>query len=109
MHWFLLAIAVALETIGTAALQASHQFTRFWPSALVLVSYATSFYLLSLIFRVLPIGIVYALWSGLGICLISAIAWIMLGQRLDLPALFGLAMIIGGIVVINLFSSSTAH
>jgi small multidrug resistance pump len=109
MHWLVLGAAVLAETIGTTALQASQQFTRFWPSVLVIVAYAISFYLLSITLRVMPVGVVYALWSGLGICLIALIGWLVFGQKLDLPALAGLALIIAGILVINLFSKSTMH
>ena len=109
MLWIILLLAVLAETIGTTALQASQQFTKLWPSVLVVVSYATSFYLLSMTLRYLPVGVVYALWSGLGIVLISAIARIVYGQKLDTPALIGLGLIIAGIVVIQLFSKVTPH
>ncbi|MGC1497238.1 MAG: SMR family transporter [Sulfitobacter sp.] len=107
--YLILALAVLAETIGTTALQASQQFTRLWPSVLVVVAYAVSFYLLSMTLKVMPVGIVYALWSGLGIILIACIGFAVFGQRLDLPALLGLAMIIAGIAVIHLFSNSTTH
>ena len=109
LHYIYLILAVAAETIGTSALQASQQFTRFWPSVLVVVAYALSFYLLALVLRAMPVGIVYAIWSGLGIVFIAAIGFVLFGQRLDLPAVLGLGMIIAGILVINLFSSSTSH
>ena len=109
MHWLYLSAAILFETIGTTALQASQQFTRAAPSALVVVSYAASFYLLSLTLKFMPVGIVYAIWSGLGICFIAAIAYVVFGQTLDLAAILGMAMIIGGIVVINLFSNSASH
>ena len=101
--------AIFAETVGTTALQASQQFTRLWPSVLVVVAYAVSFYLLALRLRVMPVGIVYAIWSGLGIVLIAAIGYVVFGQKLDLPALLGMAMIVAGIVVINLYSSTTTH
>ena len=107
--YLILALAVLAETIGTTALQASQQFTRIWPSALVIVAYAISFYLLSITLRTMPVGIVYALWSGLGILLIALIGWLVFGQRLDLPAIAGLGMIVGGIAVIHLFSASAPH
>ncbi|WP_372574403.1 DMT family transporter [Ruegeria jejuensis] len=107
--YFILLLAVAAETIGTTALQASHQFTRFWPSVIVVVGYGLAFYLLSLTLRVMPVGIVYAIWSGLGILLIAVIGFIAFGQRLDWPALLGLALIIAGILVIHLFSASASH
>lgn len=107
--YLILALAVLAETIGTTALQASQQFTRPLPSLLVVVAYATSFYLLSITLRTMPVGIVYAFWSGLGIIMIATIGWIVFGQRLDLPAVVGLAMIIGGIAVIHLFSATSTH
>ncbi|MGJ8626469.1 MAG: SMR family transporter [Sulfitobacter sp.] len=107
--YLILAMAVLAETIGTTALQASQQFTRFWPSILVIVAYAVSFYLLSITLKVMPVGVVYALWSGLGIILIATIGFAVFGQRLDLPAILGLALIIAGIAVIHLFSSATPH
>jgi small multidrug resistance pump len=109
MHYLFLALAVMAETIGTSALQASHQFTRLWPTVLSILSYAAAFYLLSLTFRVMPVGVVYALWSGLGIVFIAIIGWVVFRQSLDLPAIIGMAMIIGGIAVIQLFSGSVTH
>lgn len=109
VHYFWLLAAVAAETIGTTALQASQQFSRFWPSVLVFVAYAVSFYLMSIPLRVMPVGIVYAVWSGLGIVLIAAIGFAVFNQKLDLPALFGMAMIIGGILVIHLLSDAGGH
>ena len=109
MPYLYLAIAVAFETIGTSAMQASQQFTRLWPSVLVIVGYAISFYFMALTLRYMPVGIVYALWSGLGIILIALIGYAVFGQKLDLPAIAGLGLIIAGIVVIQLFSNSTAH
>jgi len=108
-HYVYLILAVAAETIGTTALQASQQFTRLVPTVLVVAGYAVSFYLLALVLKAMPVGIVYAIWSGLGIVFIALIGLLVFGQRLDLPALLGLAMIIGGIAVINLFSGSTSH
>ena len=90
-------------------MQASQQFTRLWPSVLVVVGYAISFYFMALTLRFMPVGIVYALWSGLGIILIALIGYAVFGQKLDLPAIAGLGLIIAGIVVIQLFSNATAH
>jgi small multidrug resistance pump len=109
MHWIVLSLAIVFETIGTTALKASAQFTRPGPSALVVVAYAVSFYLLSITLKVMPVGVVYAIWSGAGICLIAAIAWAVYGQRLDMPALVGLGLIVAGILVINLFSQASPH
>jgi len=109
VHYYYLFAAIAAETIGTTALQASQQFTRFWPSVLVVVAYGLAFYLLALTLRAMPVGIAYAIWSGLGIVLIALIAYVVFGQKLDLPALLGMGMIIGGILVINLFSKTALH
>ncbi|TMM54583.1 DMT family transporter [Sulfitobacter sabulilitoris] len=109
LHYVYLVIAIAAETVGTTALQASAQFTRLWPSILVVAAYGVSFYFMALALRVMPVGIVYAIWSGLGIVLIAGIGFVVFGQRLDVPAVLGLALIIAGIVVIHLFSGSATH
>lgn len=108
-HYIHLILAIITETIGTTALQASAQFTRFWPSVLCVVAYAASFYLLALALKVMPVGILYAIWSGLGIILIAIIGLAVFGQKLDLPAVIGMGLIIGGIIVIHLFSNTAAH
>ena len=108
-HYIWLFIAILTETLGTTALQASQQFTRLWPTIAVVVFYGLSFYFLSLALRVMLVGVVYAIWSGLGIVLIAGIGYLLFGQRLDLPALLGLAMIISGILVIHLFSQTNVH
>ncbi len=107
--YLLLFFAVLAETIGTSALQASNQFTRLLPSVLVVVAYALSFYLLGKTLAFMPVGIVYAIWSGLGIVLIAAIGYFVFGQTLDLPAVFGISLILIGILVIHLFSKATGH
>lgn len=105
--FLVLILAVIAETIGTTALQASAQFSRLWPSVVVVIAYAAAFYLLALALRSFPVGIAYALWSGLGIVFIALIGFIVFGQKLDLPAIIGMALILAGILVINLFSSSS--
>ncbi len=107
--YLILLLAVAAETIGTTALQASQQFTRFLPSVLVVVAYGVSFYLLGLTLKFMPVGIVYAIWSGLGIVLIALIGYVVFGQKLDWPAALGLAMILSGILIIHLFSKTAGH
>lgn len=109
MHYILLFLAVLAETIGTTALTASQQFTRFWPAVITIIAYAASFYMLALVLKYMPVGIVYAIWSGLGIVLIAIIGYIVFGQRLDLPAVLGLAMILAGILIIHLFSTTSQH
>jgi small multidrug resistance pump len=105
----MLLVAILFEVCGTTLLQKSAQFTRLWPSLGVVVCYGASFYFLSLTLASIPVGIAYAIWSALGIVLISAIGYLALGQKLDAPALAGLGLIIAGVLVINLFSKSVSH
>ena len=109
IHYLYLIAAIIAETIGTTALQASHQFTRLGPSLLVIVAYGFSFFMLGLTLKFMPVGLVYAIWAGLGIVLIAFIGWVMFGQRLDLPAIIGIGLIIAGVLVIHLFSTSSGH
>jgi small multidrug resistance pump len=109
-HTYLtLGIAIVAEVAATTALKASDGFSRFWPSVAVVVGYALAFYCLSLTLRTMPTGIAYAIWSGVGIVLISLLGWWMHRQTLDLPALLGMGLIMAGVLVINLFSRSGAH
>jgi multidrug transporter EmrE-like cation transporter len=107
--WILLALAVAAEVVGTSALKASNGFTQPWPSAVVVLGYAVSFYFLSLVLRTIPVGVTYAIWSGLGIVLITLVAYVLYGQKIDLAGLLGMGLIIAGVVVLQLFSRSAAH
>ena len=109
MSYLYLAIAIVSEVIGTSALKASEQFSRPVPSLITLVAFASAFYFLSLTLRTVPVGIAYAIWSGVGIVLISLIALVLFGQKLDLPAVIGMGLIVAGVVVINAFSKSGAH
>ncbi|CBV43863.1 DMT family transporter [Halomonas elongata] len=109
MSYVFLALAIIAEVVATSALKASEEFSRFWPSVLVVVGYVTAFYLLTLVFRTLPVGITYAVWAGLGIVLVTLVGMVVYGERPDLPAVLGMALIIGGVAVIQVFSSSTAH
>ena len=101
--------AIALEVMATSALQASQQFTRLGPTVLMAVGYAGAFYFLSLALRGIPVGVAYAIWSGLGIVLISIIGWVVFGQKLDLPAVVGLSFILVGVLIVNLFSKTASH
>lgn len=107
-YLFLLA-AIVLEVVATTALARSASFTRLVPSLIAILGYAGAFWLLSVPLRVLPTGVVYALWSGLGIVLITAVAWVWQKQVLDTAALLGLAMIMAGVLVIHLFSNAVNH
>jgi small multidrug resistance pump len=104
-----LGIAIVAEVIGTSTLKASEGFTRLLPSVVTAIGYGVAFYCLSHSMKTVPVGVGYAIWSGVGIVLITAIAWIAFKQRLDLPALAGMGLIISGVLVINLFSKSAVH
>jgi small multidrug resistance pump len=106
MPFVYLAIAILAEVIGTSALKASNGFTVWLPSTVVAAAYGVSFYFLSLALRAIPVGVAYAIWSGVGIVLISAIGWALFEQRLDAAAIIGIGLIMAGVVVIQLFSST---
>ena len=99
-----LAIAIVSEVIGTSALKSSAGFTRLMPSLLVVVGYGAAFYFLSLALRSIPVGVAYAIWSGAGIALVSVVGWVVFGQRLDLAAIIGMALIAAGVLVLYFFS-----
>ncbi|MEO0665938.1 MAG: multidrug efflux SMR transporter [Pseudomonadota bacterium] len=107
--YYYLIVAIIFETVGTSALQASQQFTRLGPSIIVIIAYAISFFLLALSLRTIPVGIAYAIWSALGIVMIAAIGFVVFGQKLDMAAIIGLGMIIGGVATIHIFSNSVNH
>ena len=108
-HWLAIAIAIVAEVTATTALKASNEFTRLWPSLIVVAGYGVAFYFMTISMRVLPVGIMYAIWSGLGIVLISILGWLVYKQTLDVPAMIGMGLIIAGVVVINVFSKSVGH
>jgi small multidrug resistance pump len=109
MQFVYLAIAILAEVVGTSALKASNGFTVWQPSLVVAVGYGVSFYFLSLALRTIPVGIAYAIWSGVGIVLISVIAWVAYRQALDVAAVVGIALIVAGVCVIQLFSRTVPH
>src|SRR4029453_9576847 len=109
MSWLYLLIAIVAEVVATLALRASDGFTRTLPSVLVVAGYGAAFYFLSLTLKTIPVGVAYAVWSGIGIVLISAAGWVMFGQKLDLAAIAGIALIAAGVIVLNVFSKSSAH
>ena len=102
--WLLLGIAILAEVIATTALRASDGFTRTVPAVVVCVGYAVSFYFLALALRSIPIGVAYAIWSGLGVVIIATLGWLLFGQKLDAGAIIGMALIVAGVVTMNLFS-----
>lgn len=108
-NWLFLGVAIVGEVIGTSALKASEGFTRLGPSIVVAVGYGIAFYFLSLALKSIPVGIAYAVWAGLGIALVTAIAWVLYGQKLDVWGFVGIGLIISGVAVLNLLSKTTAH
>ena len=109
LRYILLLLAIVFETIATSFLKQSEQFSKLWPTVMMVVCYGASFYLLSIAFKTMPIGIAYAIWSGVGIVLIGFIGWLVFKQSLDFPAILGMGMIIAGVIIINLFSKSVSH
>jgi len=107
LYWIYLGVAIVTEVIGTSALKSAEGFTKLGPSVIVVVSYALSFYLLSLTLKTIPVGVVYAVWSGVGIVLLAVIGALFFKQMLDMPAMIGIGLIMAGVVVINLFSHTT--
>ena len=104
-----LGIAIVAEVVATSALKASEGFTRPLPGLVVVLGYGAAFYFLSLVLKTVPMGVAYAIWSGVGIVLIAAIGWLWMKQSLDLPALLGIGLIVAGVAVIQLFSKTVAH
>lgn len=107
--WWFLAIAIFSEVIATSALKSSEGFTRLIPSVIVVIGYAAAFYFLSFTLKSIPVGIAYAVWSGLGTVLITLIAWVLHGQKLDLWGFVGISLIVAGVAVLNLLSKASAH
>lgn len=108
-QWIYLGVAIISEVMATSALKASEGFSRLWPSVVVVAGYASAFFFLSLTLKTIPVGIAYAIWSAAGVALIALVAWLFLGQTLDVPAIIGLLLIVAGVVVLNLFSKSVPH
>lgn len=108
-HWFWLSIAIVSEVIATTALRLAEGFTRPLPSLVVVVGYAIAFYCLSMTLKSLPVGIAYAVWSGVGLVLIALIGWLVLKQPLDAAAIGGIALIGAGVCLLTLVSKSVPH
>ena len=104
--WLLLGLAIFSEVIATSALKSTDGFTKFWPSALVVLGYTSAFYFVSLTLDTIPVGIVYAIWSGVGIALVAIISVTILGQKLDAGAVVGIVLILAGVVVLRLYSNT---
>lgn len=107
-HWIYLSFAIVAEVIGTSFLKSAEGFTRLVPSAVVVVSYIVAFFFLGLALKTLPVGIAYAIWAGVGVALIALVGYAFFGQRLDAPAILGMALIVAGVVVINVFSRTVS-
>lgn len=107
--YIFLGIAIVAEVIATSCMKASEGFTRLVPSVGTVIGYAIAFYFLSLTLKTIPVGLAYAIWSGVGIVLIATIGWLKFGQKLDAAGLAGIALIMAGVLVINLFSKSGGH
>ncbi|BBL75635.1 DMT family transporter [Methylomagnum ishizawai] len=107
-QWIFLAVAIVSEVVATSALKATEGFTRLWPSLIVAFGYVLAFFFLSLTLKTLPVGVAYAVWSGVGTALVVLIGWACLGQALDIPAMIGLLLIVAGVVVLN-FSKTVSH
>jgi small multidrug resistance pump len=109
MKWAVLGAAILAEVVATSFLKSAEGFTRPGPSVIVVAGYGVAIFLLSLTLREIPVGVAYAIWSGVGVLLIALIGWLALDQSLDLPAIVGMSLIVGGVVVINLFSETATH
>jgi len=109
MVYVYLLIAIIAEVVGTSALKASDGFTKWIPNVIVAIGYGLAFYFLSLVLRTIPVGVTYAIWSGLGIVLVSLVGYVYFKQPLDFPAIAGMVLIISGVIVINLFSKTIRH
>jgi small multidrug resistance pump len=107
-YWYL-AISIIAEVIATNALKASDEFTKLIPSMIVIVGYGTAFYFLSLVLKTISIGVAYAIWSGMGIVLVSIVAAVLIKQVPDLPAIIGMGLIVAGVVVMHVFSKTIEH
>jgi len=106
MHYIYLGIAIIAEVVATSAIKSSSEFTKLIPSMIVVVGYGISFYYMALVLRTIPVGITYAIWSGLGIVLVTLVSIVLYGQIPDLPAVIGMSLIISGVVVIHIFSKT---
>lgn len=109
MSWLYLTIAIVTEVIGTSALKSADGFTKLVPSLVVATAYAASFYFLSLTLKVIPVGIAYAVWSGVGIVLIAIVGWLLFGQTIDRFGVLGIALIGAGVIVLNTLSKTSVH
>ena len=109
MAYVYLGLAIIAEVIATSSLKATEEFTKIGPTIIMIVGYGVAFYCMTLALRAIPLGITYAIWSGLGIVLVSIVGIVLYDEKLDLPAAIGMGLIIAGVVVINAFSKMVPH
>jgi small multidrug resistance pump len=109
MGYLYLSIAIVAEVVATNALKASEEFSKLGPSIIVIVGYGIAFYFLSLVLKTIPVGVAYAIWSGVGIVLVAIVAAVIFKQVLDIPAIVGIVLIVSGVVVMNVFSKTIGH
>ncbi|ANP65617.1 SMR family transporter [Vibrio alginolyticus] len=109
MGYLYLTIAIIAEVIGTSALKASEGFTQTLPSIVAIIGYGVAFYFLSLVLKAIPVGVAYAIWSGLGVVLVAIVGTVVFNQKLDLAVIIGMLLIIAGVFVMNIFSTSVKH
>lgn len=109
MPYVYLALSIIAEVIATSSLKASEEFTRPIPSIIVVVGYAVAFHFLSLTLKTIPIGVAYAIWAGAGVSIVGLVGWVVFGQKLDAPAIIGMALIVTGVVVMQAFSKTAGH
>ena len=109
MPYVYLALSIVAEVIATSSLKASDGFTKLWPSVIVVVGYGVAFHFLALTLKTIPIGVAYAIWAGAGVSLVAVVGWVLFGQKLDAPAILGMALIVTGVVIMKVFSKATGH
>ena len=108
-NWIFLCVAIIAEVIATSALKSSEGFSKPIASVIVVLGFIIAFYCLSLTLKTIPVGIAYAIWSGVGIVLVTTIAWIVFDQKLDVWGIMGIALIMSGVLVLNLLSKTSSH
>ncbi|ENW92635.1 DMT family transporter [Acinetobacter dispersus] len=108
-NWIILFIAITAEVIATSALKSSEGFTKPVASIVVVVGYVVAFYCLSLTLKTIPVGVAYAIWSGVGIVLITTVAWFVFDQKLDIWGIIGIVLIMSGVLILNLLSKTSSH
>ena len=109
MHWLFLALSIVSEVFGSSMLKISNGFSRFWPSMGVMLGFGLAFYFLALTLKTMPLGTAYAVWAGVGLVLTCLISIVFFGQKADAAGIFGIALILAGVVVLNVFSKMSGH